>query len=322
MQYRQLGKWGLRLSTVGLGSYLTIGMHVDDEESKRCVDKALELGINWFDTANAYNHGRAEEVLGVCLADYPRDSFVLTTKVWAPMGEGPNDRGLSAKHVREQCQASLRRLKMDYIDLYLCHRPDPDTPLEETIRVMDDLARQGKIIYWGVSEWPAGLIAEAVGLAREMGCRPPVANEPRYNLLYRYPEVEVFPTCLRLGLGNVVFSPLAHGVLTGKYTPGHPPPPGTRAASETQNAVLKKMYWSDDILTRAQKVAGLAKEMDVTPAQLALAWCLRQPALTSTIIGASRASQIEENVKAAEIAIPDETARKLDELFPPPGPPQ
>ena len=219
MQYRQLGQWGLRLSTVGLGSYLTIGMHVDDEESKRCVDKAIELGINWFDTANGYNHGRAEEVLGDCLADYPRDSFVLTTKVWAPMGEGPNDRGLSAKHVREQCQASLRRLKMDYIDLYLCHRPDPDTPLEETIRVMDDLARQGKIIYWGVSEWPAGLIAEAVGLAREMGCRPPVANEPRGGGLPHLP-----PT----GAGQRGLLPPgprgAHGEVHARPAPaaGHP----------------------------------------------------------------------------------------------------
>jgi len=316
MEYRQLGKWGVRFSTIGLGSYLTIGMHVDDKESKRCVDKAIELGINWFDTANGYNRGRAEEVLGDCLADYPRESFVLTTKVWAPMGQGPNDRGLSAKHVREQCHASLRRLKMGYIDLYLCHRPDPTTPLEETIRVMDDLARQGKIIYWGVSEWPAGLIAEAVGLARQMVCRPPVANEPRYSLLYRYPEEGVLPTCLRLGLGNVVFSPLAHGVLTGKYKPGEPPPPGTRAGDESQNVVLKKLYWTEDILIRVQEMTTLAAEMGVTPAQLALAWCLRHPAVTSTIIGASRASQIEENVKAAEIRIPDDVAQKLDGLFP------
>ena len=322
MQYRQLGKWGVRLSVVGLGSYLTVGMHVDDEESRRCVAKAMELGINWFDTANAYNRGRAEEVLGDCLADYPRESFVLTTKVWAPMGEGPNDRGLSAKHVREQCEASLRRLKMDYIDLYLCHRPDPATPLEETIRVMDDLARQGKVIYWGVSEWPAGLVAEAVGLARQMGCRGPVADEPRYSLLYRYPEEDVFPTCLRLGLGNVVFSPLAHGLLTGKYRPGEPPPPGTRAADDTQNTVLNKLYWSEENLRRCQEMAALAGEMGVTPAQLALGWCLRHPAVTSCIIGASRASQIEENVEAAGLTIPEEVAEKLDALFPAPLRPQ
>jgi len=321
MEYRKLGKWGVRLSAIGLGSYLTIGMSVDDDESKRCVEKALELGINWFDTANAYNRGRAEEVLGRCLAGHQRDSFVLTTKVFAPMGEGPNDRGLSAKHVREQCEASLRRLKMEYLDLYLCHRPDPDTPLEETIRVMDTLANQGKIIYWGVSEWPAALIAEAVGLARELGCRPPVANEPRYSLLYRFPEQDVFPTCRRLGLGNVTFSSLAHGVLTGKYEPGQAPPAGTRAADDAQNMVLKRMYWSEETLLKCKEMAGLAREMGVAPAQLALAWCLREPAVTSCIIGASRASQIEENVKAAELSIPEEVVEKLEELFPrPPSP--
>ncbi len=322
MEYRQLGKWGVRFSAIGLGSYLTIGMSVDDEESKRCVRKAVELGITWFDTANAYNHGRAEEVLGDCLADYRRESFVLTTKVFAPMGDGPNDRGLSAKHVREQCEASLRRLKMDYIDLYLCHRPDPSTPLEETVRVMDDLARQGKIIYWGVSEWPAGLIAEAVGLAREMGCRPPVANEPRYSLLHRHQEEEVFPTCLRLGLGNVTFSSLAHGLLTGKYPPGQPPPAGTRAADDTQNMVIKNIYWKEGNLVRCKEMADIAQEMGVTPAQLARAWCRRQRAVTSCIIGASRASQIEENVKATEVAIPDDVAARLDELFPVPYNPQ
>jgi len=245
----------------------------------------------------------------------------LTTKVFAPMGEGPNDRGLSAKHVREQCEASLRRLKMEYLDLYLCHRPDPDTPLEETIRVMDTLANQGKIIYWGVSEWPAALIAEAVGLARELGCRPPVANEPRYSLLYRFPEQDVFPTCRRLGLGNVTFSSLAHGVLTGKYEPGQAAPAGTRAADDAQNMVLKRMYWSEETLLKCKEMAGLAREMGVAPAQLALAWCLREPAVTSCIIGASRASQIEENVKAAELSIPEEVVEKLEELFPrPPSP--
>ena len=322
MQYRQLGKWGLRLSSIGLGSYLTIGMSISDEESKRCVARAIDLGINWFDTANGYNRGHAEEVLGDCLSPYPRDSFVLTTKVWAPMGKGPNDRGLSAKHVREQCQASLRRLKMGTIDLYLCHRPDPTTPLEETIRAMDDLARQGKIIYWGVSEWPAALIAEAVSLAREMGCRPPVADEPRYNLLYRYPEEGLFPTTLRLGLGSVLFSPLAHGMLTGKYQPGQPPPAGTRAADDAQNMVIKRMYWTEENLVRCQEMPKLAKAMGITAAQLALAWCLHHPAVTSCIIGASRASQIEENVKAAEVTIPEEVLKKLDELFPAPAGPE
>jgi len=318
MQYRQLGKWGVRLSTAGLGSYLTIGDHISDEVSRQCVRRAIELGINWFDTANAYNRGRAEEVLGECLSEFPRDSFVLATKVYGRMGEGPNDRGLSAKHINEQCNASLRRLKMDYIDIYFCHRPDPHTPLEETIRAMEDLARQGKIFYWGVSEWPPGLIAEAVGLAREMNCRPPVVNQPRYSLLYRHPEIEVFPLCQKEGLGQVVFSPLAHGVLTGKYKPGEEPPAGTRGADPKQSRTMKTLYWGDEILTNVQAMAGIAKEMGLTTAQLAIAWCLHHPAVTSVILGATRVEQIEENVGASDVTIPDDVAEKLDELFPEP----
>ena len=172
VEYRQLGKWGLRISKVGLGSYLTIGMHVSEDVARECVELAFSSGVNWFDTANAYNRGEAEKVLGKLLSPYPRESFVLATKVWAPMGDGPNDRGLSAKHVFEQCHASLRRLGMDYIDLYQCHRPDPDTPLEETIRVMDDLARQCKILYWGCSEWPAALMQECRDMARMMVAAP------------------------------------------------------------------------------------------------------------------------------------------------------
>jgi aryl-alcohol dehydrogenase-like predicted oxidoreductase len=185
---------------------------------------------------------------------------------------------------------------------------------------MNALAEQGKILYWGVSEWPAGLIAETVGLAEALGCRPPVANEPRYSLLYRYPEEEVFPASLRLGLGNVTFSSLAHGMLTGKYEPGQPPPTGTRAADDAQNAVIKRMYWTEKNLVKCRQFAEVAGEMGATPAQLALAWCLRQSAVTSCIIGASRASQIEENAAAAELCIPDEVAARLEDLFPPTGP--
>lgn len=318
MQYRQLGKWGVRLSTAGLGSYLTIGDHISDELSRECVRRAIELGITWFDTANAYNRGRAEEVLGDCLSEFPRESFVLASKVYGRIGEGPNDRGLSAKHINEQCSASLKRLKMDYIDIYFCHRPDPSTPLEETIRVMEDLARQGKIFYWGVSEWPSALIAQAVGLCREMNCRPPVVNQPRYSLLYRHPEPEVFPLCQEEGLGQVVFSPLAHGVLTGKYKPGEEPPAGTRAADPRRSRTMKQLYWGDEILTKVQEMAGIAKEMGITAAQLAVAWCLYHPAVTSVILGATRVEQIEENVKASDVTVPDDVAEKLDELFPAP----
>lgn len=315
MQYRQLGKWGVRISTIGLGSYLTIGMHVDDETAKECVKLAFDSGINWIDTANAYNSGQAEIALGKLLADYHRDDYVLATKVWGPMGDGPNDRGLSAKHVFEQCHASMKRLQIDYIDLYQCHRPDPDTPLEETIRIMEDLARQGKILYWGVSEWPAELIQEAVDLAVMMGCRPPVSNQPRYSLMWRVPEEAVFPTCLKNGLGNVVFSPLAHGVLTGKYAPGQPPPAGTRAADETQNQIMMNMYWTDEKLQKVQQVKEMAGDLGLTAAQLAMAWCLRHEAVTSVISGVTKVAQLEGNIVAADAEIPDDVYEALCELF-------
>ena len=316
MQYRNLGKWGVKLSTIGLGSYLTIGMHVDDETAAECVKVAFDGGINWIDTANAYNRGGAEIALGKILRDYDRDDYVLATKVWAPMGDGANDRGLSAKHVYEQCHASLKRLQTDYIDLYQCHRPDPETPLEETIRIMDDLARAGKILYWGVSEWPAALIQEACDLAKMMGARPPVSNQPRYSLLYRAPEEQVFPTCLHNGLGNVVFSPLAHGVLTGKYEPGQAPPEGTRAADDTQNKIMMDMYFSDEQLRTVQTMKEMAGDLGLTCAQLAIAWCLQHPAVTSVISGVTRASQLEDNLGAAEAEIPADVLSALDRMFP------
>jgi len=318
MQYRNLGKWGVKISTIGLGSYLTIGMHVDDETAAECVRVAFEGGINWIDTANAYNNGEAELAFGRILPDYDRDDYVLATKVWAPMGDGPNDRGLSAKHVFEQCHASLQRLQTDYIDLYQCHRPDPETPLEETIRIMDDLARAGKILYWGMSEWPASLIQEAVDLAKMMGCRPPVSNQPRYSLLWREPEEEVYPTCLHTGVGNVVFSPLAHGVLTGKYEPGQPPPEGTRAADETQNKILMDLYWTEENLRNARRIAEMAGDLGLSGAALSLAWCLRHPAVTSIISGVTKVSQLEDNLKAADAEIPDDVYQAMCEMFPTP----
>jgi len=316
MRYRNLGKWGVKLSTVGLGSYLTIGMHVDSATAAECVKLAFDSGINWIDTANAYNRGGAEAALGKLLKPYRRDSYVLATKVWAPMGDGPNDQGLSAKHIFEQCHASLDRLRTDYIDLYQCHRYDPGTPVEETVRVMDDLARQGKILYWGVSEWTAAQITEAVATAREIGCRPPVSNQPRYNLMWRYPETDVFSTCKKLGIGNVNFSPLAHGVLTAKYEPGRPPPAGTRAADDTQNAIMMENYWGDESLRKAKDLQAIAAEMDLTAAQLAIAWCLREEALTSVIIGATRVEQMKETIVAADVDVPDDVARRLEELYP------
>lgn len=318
MEYRQMGKWGVRISAIGLGSYLTIGFKLDEETSRATVKASFDLGINFIDTANAYNKGGAETVLGRILKDYRRSSYFLLTKVWGTMGKGPNDRGLSAKHIKEQCEASLKRLGMDYVDLYMCHRPDPATPVEETVRAMEDLARQGKIIYWGVSEWTAKQIVEGNAVAKDVGARRIGVNEPRYSLMYRHPELETFPACLEQGVGNVVFSALAHGMLTGKYKPGQEAPAGTRAASDDTNSVIKRLYWSEENKQKAQRFAEIAGEMGVKPASLALAWVLRNPAVTSAIIGATRVEQIEENVKAVDICIPDEVLKELDEMFPAP----
>ncbi|MBM4084000.1 MAG: aldo/keto reductase [Planctomycetes bacterium] len=318
MEYRKLGRWGVKLSSIGLGSYLTYGFKVGEDAARECLRAAVDAGVNFIDTANAYARGAAEELLGKLLAEYRRESFVLGTKVWAPMDTGPNDRGLSRKHIFEQCHASLKRLRMDYIDLYQCHRPDPETPMEETIRALNDLCRQGKALYWGVSEWTAEQIAEANGIARSMGFQPMSSNQPRYNLFWRVPELSVFPLCEREGIGQVNFSPLAHGILTGKYEPGAPPPPGTRAADPDQNAVMMKLYWKDENLRKARQMADLAHGMGVKPSQLALAWCLRQPILTSAIMSGTKPDQIRENVKAAEIEIPDDVLKRLDEIFPPP----
>jgi aryl-alcohol dehydrogenase-like predicted oxidoreductase len=318
MQYRKMGKHGVRLSAIGLGSYLTIGFKLDEKASRETVKAAYDAGINFIDTANAYNIGEAEKMLGKILPDYPRSSLFVLTKVFAPMGKGPNDKGLSAKHVFEQCHASLKRLKMDYLDLLMCHRPDPDTPLEETIRAMEDLARAGKILYWGVSEWPAELMVKANAIAREIGARGIGVNEPRYSLLYRWPELSTLPTTASEGIGNVVFSGLAHGMLTGKYKPGEEVPAGTRMASDDTNMVLKALYWNEENKKKCQEFVKIAQELGTTAPTLALAWVLRRPEVTSVIIGATKVSQIQENVKAADLVIPPEVIKRLDELFPQP----
>ncbi len=234
------------------------------------------------------------------------------------MSDDVNDRGLSAKHVFESCHASLKRLGVDYLDCLMCHRPDPDTPLDETLRALEDLARQGKILYWGVSEWPAHLIARANGVAREIGARPCALSEPRYNLFYRYPERNLFPATEAEGMGNVVFSALAHGMLTGKYKPGEPAPSGTRAADKDTNAVMMNLYWTEENKRKAQEFADIASDLGATPAQLAIAWCLANPAITSVISAATRVAQLEENLVAAEMEIAPETIERIEALFPPP----
>ena len=321
MEYRQMGRHGVRLSVVGVGSYLTIGFKCDEAASREICREAYDNGINFFDTANAYNKGEAEVVLGACLADYPRSSLFILTKVWAPMGDGPNDRGLSAKHIREQCEASLHRLKMDYVDLYMCHRPDPDTPLDETIRAMEDLAQQGKIIYWGVSEWPSWMIQKAQETARRIGARPMGVTQPRYSLLYRYPEQAVWQVTREEGIGNVVFSPVAHGMLTGKYKPGEEAKEGTRAADPDQNGVIMDMYWNEENKQKGQELMKIAADLGLTAAQLAVAWCLRRGEVTSVILGIRRVEQLRENIKAVGVTVPEDVLEKLDELYPMPETP-
>ncbi len=314
MEYRKLGKWGIRVSEVGLGSWLTFGGSVQDESSKNLIQLAYENGINFFDTANVYYKGQAEIAVAKAIKNIRRDGIVLATKAYFPMDSGPNDRGLSRKHLFEQCNASLKRLQTDYIDLYQCHRPDPDTPVEETAMAMDDLCRQGKILYWGVSEWPAAAITEACDIARRNHSHPPVSNQPIYNILNRYIEKEVLPACEQEGLGQVVFSPLAQGVLTGKYLPGQAPPPESRAADDKSNIFMGDIM-KDEVLEKVQRLRPIAEGIGLTMAEMALAWCLRQPGVSSVIIGATKQSQLDDNIKAAGVKLSEETLRQIDEVM-------
>lgn len=316
MQYRKLGKWGVHVSEIALGSWLTYGGTVGIKDAVEQIEFAFSLGINFFDTANVYAHGAAEEVVGRAMQAMPRDQVFLATKVYFPMGTGPNDKGLSRKHVFEQCHASLRRLNTEYIDLYQCHRHDPDTPMPELVRTMDDLTTQGKILYWGVSEWTAEQIEEAVRVAQQLNAPPPVSNQPFYNLLHRDIEKAVIPTCWKHGMGQVVFSPLAQGVLTGKYKPGVAPSPDTRAGNEQINMfMLNRNLFSDDVLEMVQNLSSLAKDLGITTAQLALAWCLRRHEISSVIVGATKKEQITDNIRASGIELDAATTKQIDKIF-------
>lgn len=314
MNYRRLGRSGLKISEIGLGSWLTYGTAVEVEGAKACIEQAYEQGINFFDTANAYNRGEAEKVVGSVLRQYPRESYVLATKVYFPMVDGPNDRGLSRKHIIEQCNASLKRLGVEYIELYQCHRFDTETDLEETLRALDDLVTQGKVLYVGVSEWSALQIQEAVQIAKELNLDRIVSNQPIYNMLVRYIEKDVLPVSERYGIGQVVFSPLAQGILTGKYKPGAPVPAGTRMANEQANHWIQS-YFTDEVLEGVQKLNELAKEAGMSLAQMAIAWVLRQPGVSSAIIGASRPEQVIENVKATDVVLTPELLERIDGIL-------
>lgn len=314
MKYRKVGRSGLRVSEISLGSWLTYGSSVEKDSAIRCIDKAYELGINFFDTANVYARGESEKVVGEALRKYPRESYVLATKVFFPMGEGPNEKGLSRKHIIEQCNASLKRLGVDYVDLYQCHRYDPETPLDETLRALDDLATQGKVLYAGVSEWSAVQINDSLHLADTNGYDRIVSNQPVYNMLNRYIEESVLPLCEREGVGQIVFSPLAQGMLTGKYKSGQPIPEGSRAANPQQKMFIER-YLKDEVLQKVDRLEKIAKEASVALSNLALAWILRQPGVSSAIIGASRPEQIEENVKASGFVLTPELLQTIEEVL-------
>ncbi len=315
MEYRRLGKAGVKVSEVGLGSWLTYGGATENETATNCIHRAYEIGINFFDTANAYARGESERVVGAALKEFSRDSYVLATKVFFPMGDGPNDNGLSRKHIMEQCNLSLKRLGVDYIDLYQCHRYDDETPLEETLRALDDLVTQGKVLYTGVSQWNAEQIESALDLADKLNLDRISSNQPYYNAIGRDLEQDVLPLCEREGIGQVVYSPLAQGVLTGKYQPGQKPPEDSRASDEKQNMFMNGGKLDDEQLERVQKLAPIAEGEGLSMAQLALAWCLRKPIISSVIVGASRPSQVDDNAHAAGQKLSEETLRAIDEAL-------
>ncbi|GBF10350.1 aldo/keto reductase family protein [Tepidibacillus infernus] len=314
MQYRHLGTTGVKVSEISLGSWLTYGGYVEDQNAINTIHKAYELGINFFDTANVYRRGEAEKVVGKALKDFPRESYVLATKVFWPMGDGVNDRGLSRKHVIEQCNASLKRLGLDYVDLYYAHRYDPETPLEETLRAFDDLINQGKVLYVGVSEWTPAQIAEAIHIADKKLLDRIVVNQPVYNMLNRYIEKEIIPLSEAHGIGQVVFSPLAQGVLTGKYKKGAPAPAGSRGADPEASQMIAR-YMKDEFFERIDQLEGVAKELGLTLAQLAIAWILRQKNVSSALIGASRPAQVEENVKAVGVTLSKDVLDRIEEIL-------
>jgi aryl-alcohol dehydrogenase-like predicted oxidoreductase len=315
MQYRPLGRSGIKVSTISLGSWLTFGHKTDESATVKCVQRAFDLGINLFDTANVYAAGRAEEVLGAALAPLPRHEYVLATKAYFPVGPGPNDRGLSRKHIFEQVHMSLRRLGTDYVDLFQCHRYDDETPLDETLRAIDDLITQGEVLYGGVSMWSAENIGAAVKLGNDLGLRRLISDQPQYHMFQ--PEIEtngVLDVCAREGLGLIVYSPLARGLLTGKYSSIADVPDDSRAADEIGKTFMGP-WFSDDGLRKVERLKSIADGAGITLTEMALAWCLRLPEITSAIIGASKISHVEENAAASGIVLSEDVLAAIDDVL-------
>jgi len=314
MKYRKLGRSGLKVSEISLGSWLTYGGSTDKKTAIEVIDQAYELGINFFDTANVYAHGKAEEIVGEALSKYPRESYVLASKVWGPMGEGPNDKGLSRKHITEQADASLKRLGHDYMDIYYCHRFDPDTDLHETLRAFDDLVTRGKILYMGVSNWTALEISSALAIADRYLLDRMIVSQPIYNMFSRQIEGELLPFCEANGISQAVYSPLAQGVLTEKYLPGKEAPQDSRAKDPDSSAFIAR-FIQEDRLIKAEKLRLIADSLDIRLSNLALAWILRQKGVASAIVGASRREQIIENSNASGIKLDDETLMDIEAIL-------
>ena len=314
MEYRHLGRSGLKISEIAYGNWITHGSQVAEDAARACVAAALDEGITTFDTADVYAGTKAEEVLGRALRGVRRESIEIFTKAYWPTWPGANDRGLSRKHVLESANASLKRLQTDYVDMYQAHRYDHETPLDETMRAFDDLVRQGKALYIGVSEWRAQEIAAALRIADEMGLDRIVSNQPQYNMIWRVIESEVVPLCEKEGIGQIVWSPIAQGVLTGKYLPGAVPPTGTRA-TDSRGSFFITEYLTDDILGRVQDLRPIADEAGLTPSQLAVAWTLQNPNVSAAIIGASRPEQVRENAGAAGVRLDQALLARIDDIL-------
>ncbi len=315
MDFRYLGNSGLKISEITYGNWLTHGSQVENDIATQCVRAALEAGISTFDTADAYANTKAETVLGEALKGERRESLEIFTKVYWPTGPaGKNDTGLSRKHVMESIDGSLERLQTDYVDLYQAHRYDTETPLEETMQAFADIVRQGKALYIGVSEWTADQIREGHALSKELGFQL-ISSQPQYSMLWRVIEDEVVPTCSELGISQIVWSPIAQGVLTGKYKPGQAPPEGTRATDDKGGANMIKRWMQDDVLTAVQKLQPVADEVGLTMAQLAVAWVLQNDNVAAALVGASRPEQVGENVKAAGVKLEADLMAKIDEAL-------
>lgn len=314
MQYRNLGKWGLKVSEISLGSWMTdLNGLGAAETARQCIRAAYDAGVNFFDCADAYSGGEAEKFLGNALREYKRSSYVVSSKVFFPVGRGPNDWGLSRKHIVEQLDATLKNMKLDYVDLYFCHRYDPTTPVEETLQALSDMVAAGKVLYYGVSEWTPVQLSEAVACTKQMHLRPISVIQPQYNMVDRYIEDETVQLCAENGIGIVSFSPLAQGLLTGKYRRGQPLPAGSRATHQADKQINALL--TDENLGKVEQLSRIANELGVTLSVLALAWILRLPQISSVITGASKPEQLEANVAASGFRIPPQALDEIEKIL-------